>query len=1166
MSGYNTNDTGSNGNQQGYHDTGTERPDQLNDRLSATYNYNQASMRSQESPGVPSQPINQYNHHASNGINDSFNLHQQGTDGRQMAPNNNQRRFQVIPVDLINPQSQIPLFDFQYLPGGDQLPDYHTNNSGYTVNPQISAHYRVNVTLINHDQVPQWPVYHTKNHRIIMNPHMPAYQHVEGTPINHGQQLPQSSIHHGHTVNPQMLACHQVEGTLINHGQQSQLPTNSNQHQAQDTSYNFGQQQSQISTDYIDSGGNINIPQISAHHQIEGTPINHNQQPQLPINSNQHQAQNQAQDLSYNFGQQQTQIQGNYTSNMEHCISQQASIDYPFQNASTNFDQPLSMSVYATDNNGHDISQRVPAHFQLGETPAYYGQQPQMPVNQTNFNGVNNNRPACQGVATTTVSSFANLSAQEQDAEFQHFVQQRLALGDTQLIEFGIFKNWYIGQQLKGNITPTLEYGVTPLHQALVFNNNVPIQQPMIPPNNQEYMQPPTMVYQNTGRELTTGFQYTMGPPTTLSVQAMQPNNEQYLQQPRKSINSDVQARRTSLAVTSAGQFLLPVSSPSMALPALSLSMTMPTPPSTTERLASPSIIRAQAPPSTTAVPAVTRRNRKLQNVNPQQMGNKTCATGKKTSREQKTEATPANQRRSIPIDQILGAAGKYTVSLSNLPAVFVSDNPFDTDIYNLLDAEIEVIDTKANAEANTKVYMLRNEDSLAIVRMALGELLQQPIAHLSLDTSSDARQSLENYVATKKTGYSFIKSLEFAPKSQFVEEEVKVVRGTEQTVQLAKDGVPVCATHTLMCATIKSDLNGTEVKGSCLLYTKTTFIDAITPLKYAIGLEIQVAEIGDRRARSGLLTYERSLPSNVAREPIWADVLDLFKLQAAEWDINTRIQDPPTCQRSTSASLSNQQQSDTEEQWPISGPVQGQRAQTRQSITPEPRTVRGEKRKRQQPELHASPVILASSSEASNSSSDHGNSPISNTSTDRTSVSPQPVAGAPRLSNNSRPIKRSRNGYEMGLLEGGTGMKKSSPSRGQARLPSSMQPRIDRISHNDHMHPARSPSEIERSPFTTETQNRMPAQVSAQARGSSVEEEIALHRQAMLLANNERPFQYPISELTQPSRTLSAQSDMRTQVQARLLRKPTEAELAPHRRRVLSVWKSAFPIEKKFS
>ncbi|KAF5874439.1 uncharacterized protein Bfra_004446 [Botrytis fragariae] len=1184
MSGYNTNDIGSNDNQQEPHDTGTERPYPLNDRPFGAIRHRLASMRTLTIPGVPSPPINQYNHHASNGIDDSFNPHQQGMDGRQMAPNTNQRGVQVIPVDLIPPQSQVPMFDSQYLNGGDQLPDYHANNIEYTANPQLPAHYRDDLTLIDHDQVPQWPVYHTNHPSIIIHPHMPAYQHVEGTPISHGQQLPPSPVHHGHTVNPQMLACHQVEETPINHGQQSQLPINSIQHQPQDTSHNFGQLQSQISTDYVDGGEYIEIPEITAHHhqnegtptshyqqspqsplyhgytvnpqmsafhQVEETSINHDRQPHLSINGNQHQAQ----DLPYNSGQQQIQIEGNYASDMEHGIGQQAFINYPFQIASTHFDQPLPMSVYVTNNNGHDISQRLPVHFPVGGTTAHSGQVPQMPVNQINFNGVNDNQQAYQGMATAAVSSFANLSAQEQNAEFQHFFQQRLALGETQLMEFETFKKWYIGQQLRGNITPTLEHGVTPLHHTLVFNNNVPIQQPMISPNNQKYMQPPTMIYQNTGREFTTGFQHTMGPPTTLNGQAMQPNNEQYLKQPRKSINSDIRTRRTSLAVASAGQSRLPVSSPSMALPAQLLNTTMPDPSSTTERLAPPSTTRAQAPPLTTTMPAPPS----------------TTGVLAVTGRNPKTEATPATQRMSVSIDQLISSAGgKYTVFLSDLPEVFVSDQPFDTEFYHLLDHEIEVMDTKA-AKANTKVFMLRNEESLAIVRMALGELLQQSIAHLSLDTSSDARQSLEHYVTTRNIGSSLIKSLAFAPESQFVKEEIKVVRGTEQTVRLAKDSIPVPAKHTIMGNTINSDLNGTEVKGSYSLYTKTTFLDPTTPLKYAIGLEIQVAEVGDRRVRRGLLNYERSLPSNIVGEPLWADILDLLKMQATEWDINTRIQDSSTCQTSTLTSLSNQQQSDkeengTEEQWPISGPVQRQRARTRQSITPELRRVRGEKRKRQQqPELHSS-GIFASSSEEPNFSSDHGKSPMSNTSTESTSISPHLVAGEPRFSDNSMPIKRSKNGYEMVLPEGGTGMKKSSPLRGQARLTSILQPLMQQISQNDHMHPARSPSDIVRSPFTTETQSSMPAQVSAQAHESTVAAEIAIHRQGMLLASNERPYQYLISELTQPSRTFSAQNNMPTPVQTRLLREPTEAELAPYRKKVNGLWKSAFPVEKKSS
>ncbi|KAF7887093.1 uncharacterized protein EAF02_003740 [Botrytis sinoallii] len=342
------------------------------------------------------------------------------------------------PVPLVDPQPQVPLLDFQGLPGGDQFPDYHPNNGASTVNPQIPAHHYVDGTLINHDQVPQWPF-------------------------------------------------------------------DSNQHQAQDPSYTFGQQQTQIQSNYpsnIDHGiaqqPFIDLPfpvppidldhlfplpvyathsnghdisqQIPAQFQHGEAPVHCGQQPQMPVNQN-------------NF---------NGVNN-----NQQAYIDFPFQIAPIDFEQFFPTPF---DDNGHNISQQIPAQSQLGEAPAYCGQQRQTPVNQTKFNGVNNNQQAYQGMDTTAVSSFANLSAQEQVAEFQHFVQQRLALGDTQMVQFEIFKAWYIGRQFNGIITPTLAYGVTPLHPALNFNNNVPIQQPMMPLNNQEYMQPPTMIYQNTGK------------------------------------------------------------------------------------------------------------------------------------------------------------------------------------------------------------------------------------------------------------------------------------------------------------------------------------------------------------------------------------------------------------------------------------------------------------------------------------------------------------------------------------------------------------------------------------------------------------------------------------------------------------------------------------------
>ncbi|KAF7956746.1 hypothetical protein EAE96_004073 [Botrytis aclada] len=1051
-----------------------------------------------------------------------------------------------------------------------------------------------------------------------------TYKHkldsMRAQPLPYVPSQSMNQYNHGNTVNPQMLSRPQSGGPLINHGHPSPLPINSNQYQAHDTSYNIGQQQSSLPTDYVNNVGYISNPQMLARPQFEGPLINHGHPSPLPINSNQYQAH----DTSYNLGQQPTQIQGDGTSDMGYSDDQEA----PLFSWSNFMNQLSSMPIFDTDDNGHDISQPAPAYFPAEGTPTYRGQQPQMTINQTNFNGVNNYQQAYPAMTTTAVSSFARLSPEVQAAEFQHFVQQRRALGDTQPMEFKTFKEWYIGRQLNGSITPTLEYGVHPLHNHFVFGNNAPIQQPITPQNNQGYMHMPTMIFQNTGAELNTGFQHTMGPSATLNVQAMQTNNERYLQQPQTSINSDIRARRTSLAIASASQSLLPVSLPSMAfsvppsiargqappptekVPAPPLIARAQAPSSTKTMTAPPSIARAQAPqstktipasgagpagqpgsagashpgavqpgavqppstktmtapPSITAAPVVTRRTRKLQNEDPEEMGNKTCATGKKTSREQKTEATPATQEASIPTDQDRFPDENYKLDFLDMEQVYVSpEDADDLSTYRFFEKEIDFLDVEKR-EGQDELYMRRNQQSLNIMQMALRRILQHAMALLLQDTSPDARKSLENYVATNTTG-TMINPLKFATKSQWVE-EIGVVHRTEKPVQMVKYDFSEAAMHKLWGKTVEFGLNGTEIKGSYWLYTKTICLDAITPLKYAIVLETQVAKVGNRRARGGALKYERSLPSNIAGEPRWADILDLFKLQAEELGVRTTIQHPPTNQTSTSASLSNQQQSDTKEQWSTSGPVQGQKAQTGKPITPEPQKVCGEKRKRQQEsELHPSPVSFASSSETFNSSSDNGNSPTSNASTDRTSASPQSVSVSPRLSDNSRSIKRSRNGNEVGSRKEGTSMKKSSPLRWQASLPSSTQPIMDGISRDDHMHPSRSPYEIVRPPFTTEPQNCGPTQVSAQAHELSLEEQIAEYEQGKLRANSDRPYEYyPDSGLTQSSRTSSTQSDMLTQVQGRPSRKPTEAELAHYRRKVLDILKRPLPDGKKSS
>ncbi|ATZ51749.1 hypothetical protein BCIN_07g03330 [Botrytis cinerea B05.10] len=1333
MSEHNIHETGNSANnQQQLQHTGTGRRDQLNqlnERLATAYDYIHANSRAQESFAIPPPPSHQSNRGPFDAINNALNRHRREMNGRHMAPNNDQHGFQATPASVSHPQSQMSVFDTQYpygeapisLTESSQLPIHDMINGEYTVNPQMLAQTPIEELLISNDQQlsqpfhhehtinpqmlvndqvdgapvsfaqsSQLPVHQINNSEYTVNPQMLAHNQVVGTPIDHGQQS--QSIDYadgvGYLNNPHMFAHLQAEGTPINYSQQSQLTINGNQHQALDFSHDFGgHQQFQMSTDYTDSVGYLNDPQMFAQNQIERTPINHGQQSQLPIYGNQHQAH----DFSHNFGQQQTQIQDQHANDIGHSLGQQASVDYPFQNGSINFDQPLSVPIHATNNNGHDISQRVPAHFQVAGTLAHSGQQPpQMPVNQTNFNGVNNNRQSIQAITTTRISSFANLSAEDQNAEFRHFFQQRLTQGDTTRMEFATFKSWYIGEQLDGKSKPTLAYGVAPLHKALRFASNVPKHQPMIPPDDQEHIQPSTIIYQGTGRELTTGFQYTMGPLPTLNKKSMRPNSEQYLQKPRKSTKSNVPARRASKAVASAGQSPLPVSLPSMVQPVLSSTarapapaptpsavatpalpstarapapapissavaipalpstarapapdptlsavaiptlpstvrtpapvsnpsaitipalpsttkaptptptlstITIPTLPSTTktptpdptpsaiEILAFPSTVKAPASaptlstitipalPSTTRAQAPTqlatanRRDQRLQSGNPQQTGIITSAKGKEVSREQRNEATSAAQPTIIRADQIRSLAGKYTISLSNLPEIIHYDEAFEDDIFHALDAAISAIDTKI-AEGAGKAEMPRNNESRTMVEMALPAILQKSIARLSLENPSDARKSFENYAGN--IGNSSGNSLPFAPESQFVKEETKVVDGTKQTVRLVNDGVPACATHTFRLDKIECGLDGIEVKGSYSMYTKTTFTNATTPLKYAIGLEIQVAEIGNNRVRGGLLNYERPLPSNPAGVPRWADILDLFKLQAAEWGLNTRIQGLPTSQTSTSTSLSNKQQNDTkrseakesdiEQQMPFSRLVQGQGAKAGQ---PQQQKGRGDKRKRQhQPELHASPIISTSSSGDSSPSS-NSSSQISNATTGTMSVSPRKVAEFSRLADNPPPPKRPKNGYRVGSLKRGTSMMDASSLMGQ--------PPMNRISQNDHMHPARSLSESVRSPIATANataaENLMPTQVTPLDSGMDA---FQLHKLAMLqYVNNPRPYEYPTSESPQPSRTLSTRSDIPTQIQARLLRPPTEAELAPHREQVLSVWKSSFPKEKKSS
>lgn len=426
MSGYQTTNTG--------HDTNQRMPQGMNDGNLGHSNCNprrlqgttiDLSQQSQSSgshrfqtmdwpcsqqvpPSFPSRPIDD---DAFNSMTNSFDPRQQGMNGGCMGliSNQHQHEVRVAPVNLSHQQLEIPIYDNQSKPQGtpinfaqfSQAPVNHTTNSGYAVNPQMSVHHEVGVT-----------------------------------PVNHSQQLSQMSIDDinniGYAINPQMSAHHQVGRTPINHGQ---LP-------------------SQISTDDINNiGYTINL-QMSAHHQIGATPVNHGQPSQLPANHNQHQAQN----ASYNCAQQQLQVQGHYTGGMGNVTGQQASIDYQVQSA------PFHLERQDTDKNGYNISQRAPTYCQVQETPVHCGQQRQMPVDQIRHNRVSNKRHVSQGMAASAVALFSQLSAKDQIAEYNHFVQQRRAQGETQIIEFGKFKDWYIGQQLNGNSTPTYQHGVAPLH------------------------------------------------------------------------------------------------------------------------------------------------------------------------------------------------------------------------------------------------------------------------------------------------------------------------------------------------------------------------------------------------------------------------------------------------------------------------------------------------------------------------------------------------------------------------------------------------------------------------------------------------------------------------------------------------------------------------------
>ncbi|CAD6443601.1 3c068ac8-5ff7-49b7-a561-82843fb37e43-CDS [Sclerotinia trifoliorum] len=420
-------------------------------------------------------------------------------------------------------------------------------------------------------------------------------------------------------------------------------------------------------------------------------------------------------------------------------------------------------------------------------------------------------------------------------------------------------------QDTTGNIAPTHAHGYPTVQPVYGSNGFEQGRQHAMPPNSKDYAQPPSVIYSITERGTVSGPQNPTATLTNFGVQKAQSNNKQDVEKPPQSVDLNAHVRENPK------NFPLKTTTSAVTTPALPTAMPAQVPPWN---------MLAPAPLPAATGPAFKRlRNQQTEKMDP--------GRAKKKAKEAHT-----GQRRRGQFTPDIQPVVEPTVDLASRWVVEFAEQGYDITISNLAPADSSK-DTPSIPKKNQDLSEILNfesgklEPNQDLVMGVMRQLLENSIAHFSLDTSSNTRQNLEYYQKTPNLSYHAGNLTQFASKSQFSNPVNVITDGTEGAAgpsTTVKDKAKINPTSVILYEPIKGLFDGRSMMGNCTMYTRTIFVDANSPLRYAVGFRIENVMIDGRNAQ-GMLTYERSLPTGIQGEPRWSDICDVLKSQHAEWN-----------------------------------------------------------------------------------------------------------------------------------------------------------------------------------------------------------------------------------------------------------------------------------------
>ncbi|APA05716.1 hypothetical protein sscle_01g004860 [Sclerotinia sclerotiorum 1980 UF-70] len=452
-------------------------------------------------------------------------------------------------------------------------------------------------------------------------------------------------------------------------------------------------------------------------------------------------------------------------------------------------------------------------------------------------------------------------------------------------------------QDTTGNMAPTHAHGYPPFQPVYGSNEFEPGRQYAMLPDSKNCAQPPSMSYLNTERGTVSGPQNPTATLTNFGAQMAQSNKEQDIERHPESVDLTAHVRRdqknfslkttTPAVTTTAFPTVMPTQFPAWNLQTQVHPPAMPTqfPPRNM-----PTQIHSQAMPAqfhprnmpgpaplfTAKGPVTNKRLRYLQTEKMEPRKVQKNANGAGKGRRRGGQDTPVIQ----PVVEPMVATMVDLMSRST--AAKFAGHGYDINVSNLAPGNSS-IDIQTIPEEDRELFEILNielgelQPSGDFVVAVMGELLENSIAHFSLDISSDTRRNLEYYQKMPNLGYHVGNLTKFAPRSQFV--NPPVVEGPSKS----KKKLETDPTSIILYEPIKGSFYGRSMMGNCTMYTRTIFDDVNRPLRYAVGFKIENVMIDGRNAQ-GMLTYERALPTDIQGEPCWSDICDLLQSQLAEW------------------------------------------------------------------------------------------------------------------------------------------------------------------------------------------------------------------------------------------------------------------------------------------